>query len=307
MDARPLIYKAGALLVLDQRALPAQERWMRCESPMHVAGAIAAMAVRGAPAIGLAAAYGVALAPTGNERSGEEVRVAFEDAATLLAGTRPTAANLRWALQRQREAVESALASGDDPAVALVQGAQALEAQTAAANRALSDIGAERFAPGDTALTHCNTGPLATGAYGTAAGVLRSAWDSGRLVEVWVCETRPLLQGSRLTAWELARAGIPHRLVTDSSAASLLARRAREPGGGGCRPDSGQRGRGQQGGHLGLAALAARWSVPFYVAAPLSTLDPATPDGASIPIEERDPSEVTSLGDVSIAPREPRR
>ncbi len=178
METLPLSWEGGALLVLDQRALPAQERWLQCESALHVAGAIDSMAVRGAPAIGLAAAYGVALAPTGNERSGEEVRVAFEDAAALLAGTRPTAVNLRWALQRQREAVESALAAGDDPAVALVRGAQALEAEIAAANRTLSRIGAERFAPGDTALTHCNTGPLATGAYGTAAGVLRSAWGA---------------------------------------------------------------------------------------------------------------------------------
>ena len=302
METLPLSWEGGALLVLDQRALPAQERWLQCESALHVAGAIDSMAVRGAPAIGLAAAYGVALAPTGNERSGEEVRVAFEDAAALLAGTRPTAVNLRWALQRQREAVESALAAGDDPAVALVRGAQALEAEIAAANRTLSRIGAERFAPGDTALTHCNTGPLATGAYGTAAGVLRSAWESGRLVEVWVCETRPLLQGARLTAWELGRAGIPHRLVTDSSAASLLA------GGLVSRVVVGADRIAANGdvankvGTLGLAVLAHRWSVPFYVAAPVSTLDPATPDGASIPIEERDPSELTSIGGVSIAP-----
>ena len=224
MDTPPLKREAGAVLILDQRALPAEERWLRCERPGEVAEAIRSLAVRGAPAIGLAAAYAVALAPTGAERCAEEVRAGFEDAAAELASTRPTAVNLAWALDRQREALDAALGSGADPVAALVERADALAHEAGEGERRLARLGAERFARGDRALTHCNTGPLATGGFGTAAGVLRQAWEDERLAEVWVCETRPLLQGARLTAWELGRAGIPHRLVTDSSAGALMAR-----------------------------------------------------------------------------------
>ncbi len=192
----PAALDDGALLLLDQRALPDEERWLRCERPEQVAEAIRTLAVRGAPAIGIAAAYGMALAAPGASASDEAVarRAA---AAELLANARPTAVNLRWAVEQAR--------SSDDPLAV----AHELHMAQDAADRRLSELGAEHFHPGDRALTHCNTGPLATAGYGTALGVLRTAHTRGRLEQVWVDETRPLLQGARLTAWELERARHP--------------------------------------------------------------------------------------------------
>ncbi|HEY1358471.1 MAG TPA: S-methyl-5-thioribose-1-phosphate isomerase [Thermoleophilaceae bacterium] len=270
----PLRFQDGGLLVLDQRALPLREEWLRCERVGEVAEAIRTLAVRGAPAIGLAAAYGMALA-------GEDD---FEAAADELAGTRPTAVNLRWAIERAREA---------GPGGAL-DVAQRLQAEQEAADRRLAELGAERFAEHDLALTHCNTGPLATGGYGTAGGVLRAAWEAGRLAQVWVSETRPLLQGARLTAWELEREGIPFRVVTDGSAGSLMAGGLVDRVVVGADRIAANGDVANKVGTYPLAVLARHHGIPFYVAAPVSTLDPATPDGAAIPIEERDPEEVVS-------------
>jgi methylthioribose-1-phosphate isomerase len=274
VTAEPLRWESDTLLVLDQRALPGEERWIRCESVAQVADCISTLAVRGAPAIGIAAAYGMALAAAG----GEDLAVA---AATLRA-TRPTAVNLGWALDR-------ALAAEDGD---LLELARRIHAEQDEADRRLAQLGAERFAPGDRALTHCNAGALATGGYGTAGGVLRAAWEAGRLAEVWVDETRPLLQGARLTAWELERAGIPHRVVTDSAAGSLLAAGAVDRIVVGADRIAANGDVANKIGTYPLAVLAARHGVPFYVAAPLSTIDPETPTGAAIPIEERDPAEV---------------
>jgi methylthioribose-1-phosphate isomerase len=273
----PFRFDDGALLILDQRALPAEERWLRCERPEEVADAIQTLAVRGAPAIGLAAAYGLALA-------GDR----FEAAASELGATRPTAVNLRWAIERAREAYAG---SGSEGVLAL---ARRLEADQEAADRRLSELGAERFAEGDRAMTHCNTGPLATGGYGTAGGVLQAAWDAGRLAEVWVTETRPLLQGARLTAWELERSGIPFRVVTDGSAGALMAQSLVDRVVVGADRIAANGDVANKVGTYPLAVVARRHGVPFYVAAPLSTLDPETADGAGIPIEEREPEEVVS-------------
>jgi len=273
----PLRFDDGALLILDQRALPAAERWVRCERPEEVAEAIRTLAVRGAPAIGLAAAYGLAL---GN---GD-----FDAAAAELAGTRPTAVNLAWAIERAREAY----AEGGRAAV--LELAQRLERDQQAADRRLAELGAERFGEHERALTHCNTGPLATGGYGTAAGVLRAAWEAGRLEQVWVSETRPLLQGARLTSWELEREGIPFRVVTDGSAGALMARGLVDRVVVGADRIAANGDVANKVGTYPLAVLARRHGVPFYVAAPLSTIDPRTPDGAAIPIEEREPSEVVT-------------
>jgi methylthioribose-1-phosphate isomerase len=267
VTVEPLRFEEGALLILDQRALPGEERWIRCERAEQVAECIRTMAVRGAPAIGIAAAYGMALA------SGE-------DAADLLRSARPTAVNLAWA-------VEQVLASGDPLACA-----RRLHREQEAADRRLAVLGAERFEPGDRALTHCNAGALATAGYGTAGGVLRAAWNSGRLAEVWVDETRPLNQGARLTTWELERAGIPHRLVTDSSAGTLMARGLVDRIVVGADRIAANGDVANKVGTYPLAVLAERHGVPFYVAVPVSTIDPGTPDGAAIPIEERDPSEL---------------
>jgi methylthioribose-1-phosphate isomerase len=274
VTAEPLRWESDTLLVLDQRALPGEERWIRCESVAQVADCIRTLAVRGAPAIGIAAAYGMALGAARGENAAET--------ADTLRATRPTAVNLGWALDR-------ALAAGNGDLLAL---ARRIHIEQDEADRRLAELGAERFSPGDRALTHCNAGALATGGYGTAGGVLHAAWEAGRLAEVWVDETRPLLQGARLTAWELERAGIPHRVVTDSAAGSLLAAGAVDRIVVGADRIAANGDVANKIGTYPLAVLAARHDVPFYVAAPLSTIDPGTPTGAAIPIEERDPAEV---------------
>jgi methylthioribose-1-phosphate isomerase len=270
----PLRFEDGALLVLDQRALPEAERWIRCETAEQVADCIRSMAVRGAPAIGLAAAYGMALA---------DDRQAAEE---LLRSTRPTAVNLAWALERCRDA--------DD----VLEVARRLHREQHEADRRLAELGAELFGEGTRALTHCNAGALATGGYGTACGVLRAAWERELLEEVWVDETRPLLQGARLTAYELRKAGIPHRVVADSAAGSLLAQGRVDRVIVGADRIAANGDVANKVGTYPLAVLADRHGVPFYVAAPVSTIDPATPDGTSIPIEERSPDEVLAGGDA---------
>jgi methylthioribose-1-phosphate isomerase len=272
----PLRWEEDALLVLDQRALPGEERWIRCERVDQVADCIRTLAVRGAPAIGLAAAYGLALAnPSGRA-----------EAAELLRSTRPTAVNLAWALERCAGAPDA------------LEAARRLHREQDEADRRLAELGAELFGDATRALTHCNTGALATGGYGTACGVLRAAWERGRLAEVWVDETRPLLQGARLTAWELRKAGIPHRVVADSAAGSLMAQGLVDRVVVGADRIAANGDVANKVGTYPLAVLADRHGVPFYVAAPLSTIDPGTPDGGSIPIEERDPGEVVAEGEA---------
>jgi methylthioribose-1-phosphate isomerase len=267
----PLRFEDGALLVLDQRALPAQEQWIRCERPADVADCIRTLAVRGAPAIGIAAAYGLAL-------GADDMPAAAE----LLRATRPTAVNLGWALDQVVDA--------PDP----LARARELHRAQHSADRRMAELGAALFAPGDRALTHCNTGPLATAGYGTAGGVLRAAWEDGRLEQVWVDETRPLLQGARLTAYELERSGIPFRLVTDSSAGTLMARGLVDRIVVGADRIAANGDVANKVGTYPLAVLAARHAVPFYVVAPLSTIDPDTAAGGDIPIEERDATEVAA-------------
>jgi methylthioribose-1-phosphate isomerase len=270
-DPVVLRFEDGALLLLDQRRLPAEETWLTCESPEQVAQAIRSLAVRGAPLIGLAAAYGMALA-------GADRRAAAE----MLRAARPTAVNLAWAVERCLEA-DDALAE-----------AQRLHREQQAADRTIAALGAARFEHGDRALTHCNAGALATGGYGTAGGVLRAAWERDRLAEVWVDETRPVLQGSRLTAWELRRAGIPFRVIADSAAGGLMARGLVDRVVVGADRIAANGDVANKVGTYPLAVLAARHRVPFYVAAPASTLDRRTPSGPGIPVEERDPAEIGS-------------
>ena len=287
METAALRWQEGALLVLDQRRLPAEQAWLRCTTAEAVADAIRSMAVRGAPAIGLAAAYGMVL---GAEDPGR--------AAELLAATRPTAANLRWALNRARDALRAPVAAGageeeePDPARILLDHATRLHDEQLDADRRLAALGAELLEPGDRVLTHCNAGALATGGYGTAGGVLRVAWERGRLGSVWVDETRPLLQGARLTAWELGRLGIPYRLVADAGAGALMARGLVDRVVVGADRVAANGDVANKLGTYPLAVLAARHDIPFLVAAPVSTIDPATPDGAAIPIEERDAGEL---------------
>jgi methylthioribose-1-phosphate isomerase len=261
-------------VVLDQRRLPAAEVELECRSAQEVAEAIRSMAVRGAPAIGIAAAYGFALAAA----RGEDLELAFE----ALVQARPTAANLAWALREVR--------SAPDPAAR----ARGLHRKEVERCRRMSRHAAAVLEPGTRVLTHCNTGGLATGGQGTALGALREAWARGLLRHVFVGETRPLLQGARLTAWELETAGIPHTVIADSAAGHLFARGEVDAVLVGADRVAANGDTANKIGTYPLAVLAARHDVPFLVVAPTSTVDLGTPTGAEIPIEERDPAEVSS-------------
>ncbi|HVS14970.1 MAG TPA: S-methyl-5-thioribose-1-phosphate isomerase [Thermoanaerobaculia bacterium] len=297
-DLSPLRLEGEVVHILDQTLLPAQERWLECREPEDVADAIRRLAVRGAPAIGVAAAYALAL----GARAWGEDEATLERTYRLLVATRPTAVNLRWALDQGRALWRARLAAGEPVAAALFTWAAELHRRDIVVNRRLGEHGARLFGVGDRVLTHCNAGALATGGYGTALGVVRAAWSAGALSMVWVDETRPLLQGARLTAWELAQLGIPHRLVTDSSAGALMARGLVERVVVGADRIAANGDVANKIGTYTVAVLAQRHGVPFYVAAPRSTLDPATATGADIPIEERAPVEVTTVGVAAIAP-----
>ena len=261
------------VVLLDQRRLPDEEVELECRSVDELVVAIRELAIRGAPAIGVAAAYGLALAA---ER-GEDV----DAAASTLAAARPTAVNLSWALEQLR----------DEPSV---ERARLLHAEEVERCRSMAAHAAELFGPGTRALTHCNAGGLATGGHGSAVGALLTAWERGLLAHVWVDETRPLLQGARLTAWELEAAGIPHAVIADSAAGSLMA-----AGDVDCVVTGADRiaANGDTANKIGtysLAVLASHHGIPFYVVAPTSTVDVETPTGAEIPIEERAGSELTT-------------
>lgn len=301
----PLAWGGDHLELLDQTLLPREETWIACRTPEDVADAIRRLAVRGAPAIGVAAAYGLVLGMAGTgEGSAEAARRRFDEVSALLAATRPTAVNLAWALERGRRVFEAHLAAGDVAGLpeALLSWARRVHADDVETNRKIGEHGAELFAAGDRVLTHCNAGALATAGYGTAIGVIESAWRRDRVREVWVDETRPLLQGARLTAWELRRLGVPHRLVTDSSAGSLMTRGLVDRIVVGADRIAANGDTANKIGTYVLAVLAERHGVPFYVAAPLSTIDPATPTGEGIPIEERSAGEVTDVFGTRIAP-----
>ena len=297
----PIRWHDGALELLDQRRLPGEEVWLRCHSHEEVARAIESLAVRGAPAIGIAAAYGLALGL--GRGAGADVRSRLEAAADRLGRTRPTAVNLAWALDRGRRLLdEQGWSDPEQAAAGLRDLADRLLRDQIVADERLAEAGAALLAPGDRVLTHCNTGALATGGLGTAGGVIHAAWQRGRLAMVWVDETRPLLQGARLTAWELARAGVPYRLVTDSSAGLLMARGLVDRVIVGADRIAANGDVANKIGTYPLAVLARHHRVPFYVAAPLSTIDPGTGGGEEIPIERRDDAEVTTLAGTRIAP-----
>lgn len=297
----PIRWRDDTLQLLDQTLLPQREEWLECRSPEVVADAIRRLAVRGAPAIGVSAAFGLVVGLTGATDSDCDGR--FESTWELLAGTRPTAVNLRWALDRGREVYEACREGGAIAArETLLEWAQDLHAADIESNRRMGDFGAELFSAGDRVLTHCNAGALATGGYGTAIGVIQSSWVAGRLAMVWVDETRPLLQGARLTTWELDRAAIPHRLVTDNSVGSLMSRGLVDRVVVGADRIAANGDTANKIGTYTVAVLAERHNVPFYVAAPLSTIDRESGSGAEIPIEERASDEVTQVFGVDVAP-----
>jgi methylthioribose-1-phosphate isomerase len=261
------------VVFLDQRRLPAEEVELVCRSAAEVAEAIRTLAVRGAPAIGIAAAYGYALAAARGEDLDEAERV--------LAASRPTAVNLAWALREVRAAADP----GDR--------ARAIHREEVDRCRRMGEHAASLLAEGTRALTHCNAGGLATGGYGSALGALQSAWAHGLLRHVFVDETRPLLQGSRLTAWELEQSGIPHTVIADSAAASLMAAGEVDCVVTGADRIAANGDTANKIGTYSLAVLAAFHALPLYVVAPTSTLDPDTASGGGIPIEERSGDEIT--------------
>jgi methylthioribose-1-phosphate isomerase len=298
----PMRWEGPGLRLLDQTRLPVEEVWMDCETPEQVADAIRRLAVRGAPAIGVAAAYGLVLGLR-TVRDPRQLAGRFEEVSHLLGSTRPTAVNLRWALERGRRVFEENAAGGPAAATAaLLDWVRELHAEDVRVNRRIGEHGAALFAPGTRVLTHCNTGALATAGYGTALGVIQSAWRDGKVGQVWVDETRPLLQGARLTAWELKMLGIPFRLVTDNSAGALMAQGLVDRIVVGADRIAANGDTANKIGTYTVAALADRHKVPFYVAAPLSTIDRATATGKDIPIEERRAEEVTEVFGTRVAP-----
>jgi methylthioribose-1-phosphate isomerase len=269
-----------ALLLLDQRILPHRVETVRCRTADEVAAAIRDMVVRGAPAIGISAAWGLVLAHAGGDD--------LARAAAVLLQSRPTAVNLRWAVERMLAA----------PPAGWLDLAAKLHREDIEANQALGAHGAKLLPAGARVLTHCNAGALATGGWGTALGIVRTAHQQGRLAHVWVDETRPWLQGARLTAWELARDGIPCTLHTDSMAASMMADGKVDAVIVGADRVARNGDVANKIGTLGLAVLARHFRVPFYVAVPTSTLDPACPSGADIPIEHRGADEIRGFGGI---------
>lgn len=295
-------WEGPGLRLLEQTRLPIEEVWLDCETPEQVADAIRRLAVRGAPAIGVAAAYGLVLGVR-TVRDAADLAGRFEEVSRLLGSTRPTAVNLSWALARGREVFERNLARGPEAVTAaLLDWARELHAEDIRINRRIGEHGAALFTPGNRVLTHCNAGALATGGYGTAVGVITSAWRDGKVGQVWVDETRPLLQGARLTAWEMKKLGIPFRLVTDNSAGALMAQGMVDRIVVGADRIAANGDTANKIGTYTVAVLAHRHGIPFYIAAPLSTIDRATATGRDIPIEERRADEVTEVFGTRVAP-----
>ena len=297
---RTVEWRNGAVVMIDQRLLPTQQVYRVCRDYRKVAAAIKDMVIRGAPAIGVAAAFGIAL---GMRQARRDLPRAFERICRTFAVTRPTAVNLFWAIDRMRRTFARVhTRTADEIRAALLREARAIHAEDIAANRALGKYGAALVPRGAQVLTHCNAGALATAGYGTALGIVRAAHDAGKRISVMATETRPFLQGARLTAWELKTDHIPATLITDSMAGHFM-----RTGKIACVIVGADRvaANGDVANKIGtysLAVLAHRHHIPFYVAAPTSTVDLDCPTGERIPIEDRDPREVTHIGNLQIAP-----
>ena len=296
---RPIRWTGDALELLDQRKLPFIVEYVRCETSDEVAEAIHALTVRGAPAIGIAAAWGVVLAARDVQAaSGAEAAAALEPAMQRLNAARPTAVNLAWALARMRRVLESA---GADWHEVIEREAHAIAAEDLAANRRMGALGAALIGEGSGVMTHCNTGSLATAGFGTALGVIRAGVAQGRIGKVYAGETRPWLQGARLTAWELQQDGIQPTLIADAAASHLMKTGAVQWVVVGADRICANGDTANKIGTYQLALAAKHHGVKFMVAAPSSTVDMETPDGDAIEIEERDPGELFGVGTVRTA------
>jgi methylthioribose-1-phosphate isomerase len=292
--------------LLDQRRLPREEVFIETTNYRDIIEAIRTLAIRGAPAIGVAAAMGAALgALTLKTEDPKEFQIQFTYICREIAAARPTAVNLFWALDRmQAVAQEHAAAPLADLKARLVGEAQTMLKEDDTTNRHMAQHGQVVINDGHRVLTHCNTGALATGAYGTALGVMRATWKAGKRFSVWVDETRPLLQGARLTTWELGKLGIPYTLIPDGAAATLMHQGRVDLAIVGADRIAGNGDTANKIGTYSVAVLARHHGIPFYVAAPLSTFDFSLTDGGQIPVEERAPEEVTRLYGQEVAPSE---
>lgn len=294
----------GKVRMIDQTLLPGELRYIDCASVALVAEAIRSLRIRGAPAIGVAAAFGMALCATqSSAKTMDELLPELEAAKEELASTRPTAVNLFWALDRMMTVAASRKGgSAADLREALVREAQTICNEDIARNRSLGGLGAELLPSSCNVLTHCNAGALATAGYGTALGVIRAAVESGKNIHVYADETRPVLQGARLTAWELMQDGIPVTLITDNMAAYLMRRGEVDCVVVGADRIAANGDTANKIGTYGVAILANHHGIPFYVAAPTSTVDLTLASGDAIPIEQRNRDEVVSPMGVVIAP-----
>ncbi|MCM2265410.1 MAG: S-methyl-5-thioribose-1-phosphate isomerase [Desulfuromonadales bacterium] len=301
---RPYRYRDGVLHLLDQRLLPTEEVWLEYRDCQGVAEAIRTMVVRGAPAIGIAAAFGAWFAARDIQAENfDGFWREFEQACATLAATRPTAVNLCWALERMKSLVRAnALQPTVNLKIALEYEALAIAEEDLRINRALGRHGEPLLADGARILTHCNAGALATGGYGTALGVIRAAVSAGKQISVYADETRPWLQGARLTAWELQRDGIPVTLICDNMAGWLMAKGEIDGVIVGADRIAANGDTANKIGTYSVAVLAKEHGIPFYVAAPISTIDLTLADGSLIPIEERGEREVTHSGERRLAP-----
>jgi methylthioribose-1-phosphate isomerase len=290
------------LKLLDQTQLPRKRAYLELEDYRDIASAIVELKIRGAPAIGIAGGYALALGALRIKAQDADIfRRELEAISRVLAATRPTARNLFRALERLERVAEKGT-NVEGIKKALVAEAIAIHEEEAEATLKLSKLGAELIKDGSSVLTHCNTGPLATGGYGTALGVIRQAHEQGKSLKVIATETRPLLQGARLTAWELKELGIPFTLITDSMAGYFMAKGEVDAVIVGADRIAANGDTANKIGTYTLAVLAKEHKIPFYVAAPLTTIDPALATGAEIPIEQRSPEEVTHFQGIPIAP-----
>jgi len=298
--------EAGEVVMIDQRKLPGDEIYIRCKTAAEVARAIKSMVIRGAPAIGVAAAMGIALGTRNSTATGTQKFAAeFYKICELMAATRPTAVNLFWAIERMKRVFARAAEAGES--VEQIKDRLDLEAQRVhdedvASCRAMGAFGADVVPADAHILTHCNAGALATAGYGTALGVIRGAVEAGKQVAVFADETRPFLQGARLTAWELVRDGIQTTVITDNMAGALMSQGRVNFVVVGADRIAANGDTANKIGTYPVAVLAREHNIPFYVAAPLSTIDLATPDGARIPIEERNAKEVTHVRGAQLTP-----
>ncbi len=300
-----IAWQDDVVVMVDQRKLPGSETYVRAKTAQEVARAIRTMVIRGAPAIGVAAAYGIALGMRRSPASGTTRFAAeFQKVCELMRATRPTAVNLFWAIERMKKRFAAAAQAGEsveEIKAGLLAEAQRIHDEDVASCRAIGAHGASLVPDPARILTHCNAGALATAGYGTALGVIRGAVEQGKKVSVLADETRPFLQGARLTAWELTRDAIATTVITDSMAGWMMQRGEVDLVVLGADRIAANGDVANKIGTYTVAVLAHEHDVPFYVAAPTSTIDLATPDGTRIPIEERDPREVTHIGPARVA------